>query len=600
MTHAVPARPSIHDLSGTELDGRYRLVRLVGAGGMGSVYEGLHIVLGTQVAIKVLKPDLCADEKFHRRFLREARAASAIRSKHVVRATDFGRTAEGLVYFVMDLLEGRDLDIVLRTIGRMSWPKFRPIALQLIDALGAAHEEAIVHRDIKPANVFLVHRPGEPVLVKVLDFGIAKIAADGTDGLTGTDEIFGTVSYMAPELAEGIAATTQSDMYSLGVLMYRALTGRLPFADGTPFQILAKHLHEMPPPPRRLVPQIPMAVESTILDLMAKKPHLRPSTWNELLERLRAAPDDDSTATPPCAPAPNRSTRPAPSTGLEDTEFVPVQAPHAVVTAPALERPVVSVDVAHPGVHLPSHGTEAGPGPRPRPRPRTRTGTLPSITVRPVTGRNLVVPAASGSDPRIDPRTGRPRVNAVVSGEINPTQSHEPRNDLHDPAFAFSSVPEALEALEAPEAPDQFEQKIRSRRRFMLTVGVGLVASLVLALGLAIWRDASADSEDSGRELLYQASPPASAEPRRDPSEAMPSQPAVSDQDAQASIRREIARRCEREGSRYLIKGDVEDEHMQKPRLVGFDDDRARTCAAEIVKATRFPEGARRTLSFSL
>ena len=628
MNPAAPARTRIHDLSGTELDGRYRLIRLVGAGGMGSVYEGLHIVLGTQIAVKVLKPDLCADEKFHRRFLREARAASAIRSKHVVRATDFGRTADGLVYFVMDLLEGQDLEMVLNATGHMSWPRFRPIALQIIDALRAAHEVTIVHRDIKPANVFLVHRPGEPILVKVLDFGIAKITADGTDGLTGTDEIFGTVSYMAPELAEGATATTQSDMYSLGILMYRALTGRLPFADGTPFQILAKHITAIPIPPRQLVPQLPAEVESTILALLAKKPHDRPSGWNELLERLRAAPDQGPT--PAVDPSPPNRFRES-----DDTEIVPVQTPPDVVTAPALEQPGTS-----PGLD-----PKTPPG---VPRPWARTGTMPSISVHLPTSPAVI--ANPGPHADSSPRSRSPKKIGIVSGEIVPD--------------TLPSNPGHPSAIVVPDGSDDFELMIRERRQLALTLGIALLVVLTLGLGVAVWNSMSAD-DGSDRELLYRAPESAKAatndeqseqseqneqsvdgrtddrnavpETAADPPEPPPRGSAqhaqsqatpsprdadaptgsrsvhprrrrskhsstreVTDKSAQASIRREIARQCKLEGSRYIIEGIVNEGRMQQVRLTGFGSDGAEKCALAIVRAEPFPRQALRALKFSL
>ena len=190
--------PPTQDLTDVLLDGRYRLTRLMGEGGMGQVYEGMHETLDRKVAVKVLLPRYAFEPKFRERFLREAKAASKVRHPNVVQILDFGDTPGGSVYFVMEFLEGQDLATVLRQAGPLPWPRARHLLLQTISALAAAHERKIIHRDIKPANVFIEELGARRDFVKVLDFGIAKIAADATEdsslaqSLTGTGEVFGT------------------------------------------------------------------------------------------------------------------------------------------------------------------------------------------------------------------------------------------------------------------------------------------------------------------------------------------------------------------------------------------------------------------------
>lgn len=279
------------DLSGYVLD-RYRLTRCLGVGGMGAVYEAEHTALGKRVAVKLLRQQLSMHEIARKRFLREARAATRVEHPHVVDISDFGETSDGRVYFVMELLPGRDLGQLLEAEGRLPWPRAQDLLLQTVSALGAAHAHGIVHRDMKPSNCFLVDVPGLEGrdFIKVLDFGIAKLSGkhgEETQGLTSTDEVFGTVGYMAPEMAMGVSDDPRSDVYAMGVMMYRMLVGELPFEGGTAFQILARHVGEQPVLPRAKDPAIPEGVERIILRAMAKHPEERFATMQELGEAIR-------------------------------------------------------------------------------------------------------------------------------------------------------------------------------------------------------------------------------------------------------------------------------------------------------------------------
>jgi serine/threonine-protein kinase len=302
VAHSDDPKPTAPKLVGTVLDGRYRVTRQIGKGGMGFVYEAEHVDLGRRVAIKVLKPDYAHDARFQRRFMREARAASLIAHENVVKIVDFGTGRQGPAYFVMEYLDGSDLGQLLAGARKLPWWRARAILLQIAAALGAAHEHGIVHRDVKLANCFLVRRTaGEPDLVKVLDFGVAKATADMLDSrrLTAADELIGTVSYMAPELTQGKPADRRSDVYALGILAYRLVSGRVPFDDPDMFKVMAYHLNVAPVPPRELTPELSVAAEQVILRAIAKRPEARFQSMADFARALAAVGEGPRTGGTP-------------------------------------------------------------------------------------------------------------------------------------------------------------------------------------------------------------------------------------------------------------------------------------------------------------
>ena len=242
-------------LLGRTIGGRYVITEKVGAGGMGTVYRARHDVVGRDVAIKFLSPDLAGDPTNRRRFLREAKAANKIDHEHIIDITDYGETPDGLVYLVMEFLEGESL---ADTIGRgpLPVPRAVDIARQMASALSRAHELDVIHRDIKPENVHLLRRAhGGGDFVKILDFGLAKMK--GEIRLTATGAVFGTPEYMAPEQARGTPLTGKADLYALGCVLYEMLTGEPPFDGPTPDLIL-KHMRETAPPPSERAPSAPV------------------------------------------------------------------------------------------------------------------------------------------------------------------------------------------------------------------------------------------------------------------------------------------------------------------------------------------------------
>lgn len=229
--------------AGYVLDGVYEIGPLIGQGGMCEVYSARHMQLDRRVAVKVLKPNLSISRDAVERFRREAVAVASLDHPNIVHVFGYG-TLDGLPYMVMELVEGRSLADLLRVEHRLSRKVALPLFTQICDALDYAHGKGIVHRDLKPSNIMLI---GEPYVVKVLDFGIAKLMPESgkeIQKLTQTGELFGTVAYMSPEQCLGHRVDARSDIYSLGCLMYEALTGELPHQAETPFAIMHKRLSE--------------------------------------------------------------------------------------------------------------------------------------------------------------------------------------------------------------------------------------------------------------------------------------------------------------------------------------------------------------------
>jgi len=290
-------------LIGRTISGRYTIVQKIGAGGMGTVYRGRHDVFEREIAVKFLAPELAHDQVSRTRFLREARAANRIQHEHIIEVNDFGETDDGLVYLVMEYLDGQPLSRAIAA-GRMALTRFVPIAIQLASALARAHEFDIVHRDIKPDNIYLIDRDDEPDFVKVLDFGIAHMKGDLR--LTATGTVFGTPEYIAPEQARGAPLTPSVDLYALGCVFFEMLTGRLPFRGSTP-DLVVQHIRATPPKPSSLVPELPPLVDDILLRLLAKDPAARHADGYHLLEDLRRLRGAGPSKPPPPAQPPRRA-----------------------------------------------------------------------------------------------------------------------------------------------------------------------------------------------------------------------------------------------------------------------------------------------------
>ena len=280
---------------GDILSDRYRIVRELGAGGMGRVFLVEHAIIGKRAAVKVLAPELARDARLSARFLQEARIASQIRHENVVDINDFGTTPHGLAFFVMEYLEGTDLDRLVRAQGCLPWPRARGIIRQVCAALKAAHDLGVVHRDIKPENVFVSSSPEDRVTV--LDFGIAKVAASPMSGgdvptpaVTREGSVVGTPAYMSPEQAQGLSVDPRTDVYATGALLFFLLTGRTPFLASTDLLMLNRHLTEAPQLPSMVRPdaKIPEAADLLVMRALAKNPEKRWANMGVFLAALES------------------------------------------------------------------------------------------------------------------------------------------------------------------------------------------------------------------------------------------------------------------------------------------------------------------------
>jgi predicted Ser/Thr protein kinase len=320
--------PSDDPLIGVVLSDRYRILRKIGEGGMGCVYQAEHALIEKKVALKVLFQDLTRRPDLVARFLQEAKSASRIGHENVIDISDFGQSPDGLVYIAMEYLDGQDLGKLLKTQKVLDWQRARPILMQITKALRAAHERGIIHRDMKPENVYLVQRDGRPDFVKVLDFGIAKVVnPDETDGprLTQTGMIFGTPEYMSPEQAQGSPPDHRVDVYAVGCIMYHLLTGAVPFMADNFMGILTKHLLEAPVPLRRRRPEldIPADVEAICLRALEKDRDKRFADMDAFYRALGAAggmPFEPSSVFSAPRPGPKQAT---PAAGSRDAASAP-------------------------------------------------------------------------------------------------------------------------------------------------------------------------------------------------------------------------------------------------------------------------------------
>ena len=272
-------------VKGSKISDRYQIIKTLGEGGMANVYLAHDVILDRNVAVKVLRGDLANDEKFVRRFQREALSASSLSHPNIVEMYDVGED-DGQYYIVMEYVDGKTLKQILKQRGKLSITEVVDIMLQLTDGMAHAHDAYIIHRDIKPQNIMILSNG----LIKITDFGVAT--AMNSTQLTQTNSVMGTVHYLPPEQAQGKGSTIRSDIYSMGIMMYELLTGLVPYKGENAVEIALKHLKEPLPSVRKINSNIPQSIENVIIRATAKNPKNRYVDAREMHEDLKTALDE--------------------------------------------------------------------------------------------------------------------------------------------------------------------------------------------------------------------------------------------------------------------------------------------------------------------
>jgi serine/threonine protein kinase len=436
--------------------GKYKLHEIVGRGGMGVVYRGEHVYIGKEVAVKILHEGYGGREESIKRFLREARAASLINHPNIVNVTDFGKSNDGTVFFVMELLSGEPLDALLHRERRLDLLRAITILNQLAGALAAAHSKGIVHRDLKPENVMLIGREGRRELVrqfsddsglhvvterekkfdfvKILDFGVAKVRdPDVAEGrVTQQGVVFGTPEYMAPETARVGTADPRTDVYALGVMFYEMLTGTVPFTGNTPVDVMLKLVSEPVTPPRKRSPGIEITdeAEQLIMKALAKDPRRRQQSMDELFHELQQCYGSVRY---------RRSLEPAENEGAR----------HAPIPLQKVKRPGgdSGADFAVPGYPTPPATTPvrpdgapggaggsapAGPGaPILLTKRKDRKKTL-LMGTRPPPPPPSLAPSRSVTPPAPPPRRISPQITAEIGGGPDGQEEEQEQEQMQD------------------------------------------------------------------------------------------------------------------------------------------------------------------------
>lgn len=328
----------VDEILGEVLAGKYEVVSRLGAGGMGYVFEARYIQLEQDVVLKTLRPELMSSGSVTERFIREAQAASRIRHPHVISVQDFGVHPRFGAFYVMEKLDGRDLENLVRSEGALAVERAIHILRQVASGLAAAHAVNIIHRDLKPANVFLIHQGYDADFVKVLDFGLARVM-DANRKLTETGQVIGTPRYMAPEQCAGKKVDARADVFSAALMFWEMLTGVQPFSGLGTYEILGKKMFEDMISPRQLDPPVmlPAAVERLLMACLSKDPAWRPADGAALEQALVELAGQDLSVpeimTP--APPPPAAAAPAPSAPAHSASAHPAHAHAQPAPAPS-------------------------------------------------------------------------------------------------------------------------------------------------------------------------------------------------------------------------------------------------------------------------
>ncbi len=422
-------------LVGTILAGRYEVIRRIGEGGMGAVYEARHTVIGKRVAVKVLLERLVEKRELVARLLKEARLASAIGHENIVDVTDFGTTEDARSFVVMEYLEGEPLSALLAREAPLPVERCLHIVKQVVSALGAAHAKGIVHRDIKPENIYLIRR-GDEDFVKVVDFGVSKAVRTADEGpetlrLTRTGILLGTPLYMSPEQARGDEdIDSRADIWAVGIVLYECLTGEVPFRANNYLQVIAQVLNHEALSPSKMLPDlgIPSAVETVVMKSLAKDRQLRYQDMSELerdLQRLIAG-DPNVTFDDPTSQMRAEPPRVGPRWHLGIAAVLLIGAGVAV----ALVQPnneaddVEAITTTPPPLAEPLSPDRAveptGASPGAATVPETPEPVRPPVQLDPLSVAEPAPPQAIVR-PRVSPQPSRPASSQPVNAQEKPT-----------------------------------------------------------------------------------------------------------------------------------------------------------------------------------
>jgi serine/threonine-protein kinase len=525
---AVQPAGSADPLIGKSVAGRYRVVERIGRGGMGTVYRARQLAMDRDIALKVLRPEIAADPTVQARFAREARAASQIKSVRVVTLMDYGHTEEGLYFIAMELLEGETLAARIAREGRLPPPEALRIAGEIARALEVAHEEGVVHRDLKPDNVIVTARERA---VKVLDFGIAKMLAAG-DGapdpaMTVAGAMLGTPMYMSPEAAARRGEVgPAADLYSLGVMLFEMLAGRLPFEEREPVLLLGMHMRARPPLLRAAAPglAIPEQLEQLVDRLLDKKADERPTATAtvaqlQTLSAQLAAPTGlarwtESTDVDALRETPLATVQPA---GLESPSVLPtsgfVPAAPDKATPAASDSPVAAPKLATPSTAGPLFLELSGTKPA-EPAPLVEED---DATPLPPAASNLVGTAEDTDGESTSRWPALARADGYVAPA--PTASAPAARHLEPAALTPTSATPFAVASDIESAPRR-----GPRPRWVLPAAGGLALAVAATLWVAI--DAASSpatgpepppAPSLGSSALRRTSPAPATEPGTSP-----------------------------------------------------------------------------------